>query len=185
MEENYLNSIRLQFEYYKSLDEKTFGQLSDDQLFWQYNEASNSIAVIVNHLSGNMLSRWTDFLTTDGEKNWRNWDKEFEHIIESRSQLLEQWNKGWNALFEALDSVNQNNFRTTVFIRNQAHSIVDAMNRQLGHYSYHIGQIVFLGRMMKDSDWESLSIPKGKSEAFNFEKFGRGKHYGHFTDDIR
>ncbi|OEK04296.1 DUF1572 family protein [Roseivirga misakiensis] len=179
-----LETVKKQFEYYKSLGEKTFAQLKDEDLFYEHNEHSNSIAVTVNHLSGNMLSRWTNFLTTDGEKEWRNRDREFESIIKDREQLLEAWNKGWDCVFTALDSVNEANYDTTVYIRNQAHSIMDAALRQLAHYAYHIGQIVYVGRMLTE-DWSSLSIPKGGSAGFNQTKFSKGKHGGHFTDDIK
>ena len=185
MTNQYLVSIKKQFESYKSLAEKTFNQLEDKDLFWQYNDASNSIAVIVNHMYGNIRSRWTDFLTTDGEKEWRNRDMEFESVIRSRTELLEKWEKGWSCLFEALDSINKDNFDTKIFIRNQEHSIIDAVNRQFAHYAYHIGQIVYLGRLMKDEDWKPLSIPKGKSEEFNRQKFSKGKHGGHFTNDFK
>lgn len=185
METNYLESARKQFEYYKVLGEKTFLQLSDKELFWQQNEANNSIAIIVNHLWGNMLSRWTDFLQSDGEKEWRMRDQEFEAVIQNREELLKKWEEGWTCLFSALDSVNKENFHTTVYIRNQAHSIVDAVNRQLCHYAYHIGQIVLLGKLVKAKDWESLSIPKGKSGEFNAQKFSQGKHGGHFTDELK
>ena len=185
MKENYLNSVKKQFEYYKILGEKTFVQLNEDELFWQFNEESNSIAITVNHLWGNMKSRWTDFLTSDGEKEWRNRDLEFESIIKSKTEFLQKWNDGWACLFAALSSVNETNFDTEVFIRNQRHSIVDAVNRQMMHYAYHIGQIVYIGRMIKGKDWQSLSIPKGKSKDFNAEKFSKGKHKGHFTDEIK
>ncbi|OEK01261.1 hypothetical protein BFP97_06930 [Roseivirga sp. 4D4] len=179
-----LKSVKKQFEYYKSLGEKTFAQISDDDLFFEYNEHSNSIAVTVNHLWGNMLSRWTDFLTSDGEKEWRNRDQEFESIIKTKEELLDKWNEGWACVFNALDSVNEDNFDTKVYIRNQAHSIMDAALRQLAHYAYHIGQIVYVGRMLS-KDWNSLTIPKGKSKEFNQAKFAKGKHDGHFTDDIK
>lgn len=185
MRENYLHSAIKQFEYYKTLGEKTFEQLSDDELIWQYNEASNSIAIMVNHLWGNMMSRWTDFLTSDGEKEWRKRDLEFESVIDTRAEMLEKWEEGWSTLFLALNSVDDSNFETEVYIRNQSHSIVDAVNRQMMHYAYHIGQIVYVGRMIKGDAWQSLSIPKGKSTDFNAEKFGKGKHTGHFTDDIK
>jgi len=139
---------------------------------------------MVNHLWGNMKSRWTDFLTSDGEKEWRNRDFEFENLIISKVDLLDKWNDGWHCLFNALDSINESNFNNPVYIRNQNHSIVEAINRQLAHYAYHIGQIVFLGRMIKGSNWKSLSIPKGKSTDFNTKKFAKGKHKGHFTDDL-
>ncbi|MBO3696899.1 DUF1572 family protein [Roseivirga sp. E12] len=179
-----LQSIRKQFEYYKSLGEKTLAQISDDDLFFEYNEDSNSIAVTVNHLWGNMLSRWTDFLTSDGEKEWRNRDQEFESIIKTREELLQKWNEGWECVFTALDSVNEDNFGTRVYIRNQSHSIMDAALRQLAHYAYHVGQIVYVGRMLAQ-DWNSLTVPKGKSKEFNQAKFAKGKHDGHFTDDFK
>ena len=185
MKTEYLNNIKIQFEYYKSIGEKTFNQLEEKDLFWQYNEESNSIAVIVNHLWGNMKSRWTDFLTSDGEKEWRNRELEFESVIKTKDELLQRWNEGWECLFDALNSINENNFNTKIYIRNQEHSIIEAINRQLAHYSYHIGQIVYVGRMVKGSDWKSLSIPKGKSSEFNKKKFSKGKHDGHFSDDLK
>ncbi len=184
LDKNYLNSVKKQFEYYKILGEKTFDQLADENLFWQYNEESNSIAIIVNHLSGNMKSRWTDFLITDGEKEWRNRDTEFETIIRTKKELQARWDEGWNCLFTALESINEQNFTDKVFIRNQEHSIPEAINRQMMHYAYHIGQIVYIGKMVKGDAWTSLSIGKGASKNFNHEKTLKGKHKGHFTDDI-
>lgn len=180
---DYLESVKKQFEYYKLLGEKTMAQLDDDQLFYQYNEESNSIATIVKHLSGNMLSRWTDFLNSDGEKEWRNRDSEFENDIRSREQLLEVWNKGWDCLFEAIQPLNHEDLNKIVYIRNQGHSVVEAINRQLAHYPYHIGQMVFLGKMLAKNGWQSLSIPKGSSASFNEKKFAEPKHRAHFTDD--
>ena len=142
MRENYLSSVQKQFEYYKVLGEKTFVQLTDEELFWQYNEESNSIAIMVNHLWCNMMSRWTDFLNSDGEKEWRERDLEFESVIKTRDEMIEKWNAGWKCLFNALASVNQDNFETKILIRNQEHSIVDAVNSQLAHYSYQVGRIV-------------------------------------------
>ncbi len=185
MELEYLASIKKQFEYYKSVGEKTFAQLNDRDFFWQYNQESNSIAITVNHLWGNMLSRWTDFLTSDGEKEWRKRDLEFEDVIKTKEELLTKWNEGWQCLFKALDSVNENNQNTKVFIRNQEHTIEDAVYRQLAHYAYHIGQIVYVGRMIKANKWTSLTIPKGESSAFNQKKFSKGKHSGHFSDDLK
>ncbi|MCK0190439.1 DUF1572 family protein [Arenibacter sp. F20364] len=185
MEAEYLNSIKKQFQYYKSLGERTFDQLDERDFFWQYNDESNSIAVIVNHLSGNMKSRWTDFLTADGEKEWRNRDQEFEPFIKTKEDLLTKWNDGWACLYEALNSVNESNFDAVIYIRNQSHSILEAFNRQLGHYSYHIGQIVYIGRMIKGREWKSLTIAKGESNNFNKTKFSKGKHGGHFKDDIK
>ena len=185
MHSNYLQSATKQFEYYKLLGERTFEQLTEEELFWQYNEESNSIAVIVHHLWGNMKSRWTDFLTADGEKEWRERDKEFENVIQNKVELLQKWEDGWSFLFQALDSVDASNFEKKVYIRNQAHTIVDAVNRQMCHYASHVGQIMFIGKMLKGTNWKSLSIPKGASKEFNRKKMSEGKHEGHFTDDLK
>lgn len=184
MQKDYLTSVYKQFQYYKLLGERTVDQLEENDLFWQFNEASNSIAIIVNHLWGNMKSRWTDFLNSDGEKEWRQRDLEFENIIQSKNELIEKWEDGWQCLFTALESINENNFDTVIYIRNQGHTIVEAINRQLAHYAYHVGQIVFIGRMIKDGEWQSLSIPKGQSSAFNQEKFSKEKKKVHFTDEF-
>ena len=157
---DYLTSARNQFEYYKQLGEKTFDQLSEEQLFWQADSESNSIAIIVQHLRGNMLSRWTDFLSTDGEKEWRTRDAEFELEIKSKTELLHQWNEGWACLFFALDLLHGDDLGKIIHIRNQAHTVTAAINRQLAHYPYHIGQIVFIGKLLKGNAWKSLSIPK-------------------------
>ncbi len=183
MEEHDLKSIRKQFGYYKFLAEQTFAQLEDRDLFWQYNQESNSIAIIVNHLWGNMKSRWTDFLTSDGEKEWRNRDLEFENVINSRAELLAKWNEGWNCLFQALQSINPEDFKTEIYIRNQGHSVLEAINRQAFHYSYHVGQIVYIGRMIKGIEWKSLSIPKNTSAEYNRQKFSEEKKREHFTDE--
>ena len=185
MEDNYLHSVRKQLEYYKILGEKTFAQLKEEELLWQFNQESNSIAIIVNHLWGNMKSRWTNFLVSDGEKEWRNRDREFESVIKTKAEMLKKWEDGWTCLFEAVDSVNTDNIDAEIYIRNQSHSIIEAINRQMMHYAYHIGQIVYVGRMIRGENWESLSIPKGKSKDFNAEKFSKGKHRGHFTDEIK
>jgi len=184
MTSDYLESVRKQFLYYKMLGEKTFAQLTDDKLFWQYNEESNSIATIVKHLWGNMLSRWTNLLTTDGEKEWRNRDAEFENDITSRQELLDKWTEGWNCLFEAIDSLTTEDLEKIIYIRNQGHTVTEAINRQLAHYPYHIGQIVFIGKMACENGWTSLSIPKGDSKTFNADKFAQPKQKGHFTDEF-
>jgi len=162
MNNNYLESAKKQFEQYKTLGEKTFAQLPDDKLFWQYNEDSNSIATIVKHLWGNMLSRWTDFLTTDGEKDWRKRDAEFENDLNSRQQLLDKWNEGWDCLFKAINSLTPNDLDKIIYIRTQPLTVTEAINRQLTHYAYHVGQIVFLGKMLAENEWGSLSIPRVK-----------------------
>ena len=182
-DKNFLKTAVKQFTYYKSLGEKTFNQLSEGDLFYQPNPDSNSIAIIVNHMSGNMASRWTDFLTTDGEKEWRQRDEEFEDVIKTREELINQWEKGWQLVFKAMDEINEHNFGQLVYIRNQGHTITEAISRQLCHYSYHVGQIVYLGKMMQGGDWTSLSIPKGNSNQYNSEKFNKPKERGHFTDE--
>lgn len=180
----YIEGIQKQFAYYKSLGEKTIDQIPDEKLFWQYNSESNSIAIIVKHLWGNMKSRWTDFLTTDGEKEWRQRDAEFENDIASKEDLLNKWNDGWQCLFEALESIDQDNFNQPIYIRNIGHSIIEAINRQLAHYSYHIGQIVCIAKMIIGEEWQSLSIPKGKSTAYNQKRFATPKHKAHYTDKL-
>ena len=184
MQEVFLESVKKQFAYYKMLGDKTFIQLSDENLFWQFNSDTNSVAIMVNHLWGNMLSRWTDFLTSDGEKEWRDRDAEFEENIKTREELITKWEAGWTCLFNALESINSENFNNTIYIRNQGHSIIEAINRQLAHYAYHVGQIVYVGRMAKGVDWKSLSIPKGMSETFNADKFSQEKHKAHFSDEF-
>ena len=180
---NYLESVRKQFAYYQMLGDKTFEQLSEAQLFWRYNADSNSIAIIVKHLWGNMLSRWTDFLEADGEKTWRNRETEFAQTIQNRAELLQKWEEGWQCLFQALDQVTSDNLEQLIYIRNQGHTVMEAINRQLAHYAYHVGQIVFIGKMLKGQQWQSLSIPKGQSEAFNAEKFSQPAQRQHFTDE--
>lgn len=184
MDTSYLNSIQKQFEYYKNLGDKTLRQLNEAQLFWTYNEESNSIAILVKHISGNMLSRWTNFLTEDGEKEWRNRDEEFINTFNNKEEVLAYWEKGWQCLFDAIHSLTSEDLERIIYIRNHGHTVVEAINRQLCHYSYHIGQIVFLGKMMKNQEWQSLSIPKGKSSGYNAEKFAKEKSRKHFTDDL-
>lgn len=181
---DYLNSVKKQFVYYKQLGDKTIEQLTEEQLFWQYNPESNSIATIVKHLWGNMLSRWSNFLTTDGEKEWRKRDAEFENDLTSKTEVLQKWNEGWACFFDALNTLTDNDLSQTIYIRNMGHTVIEAINRQLAHYPYHIGQMVFIGKMMCNQNWVSLSIPKGKSETYNAEKFAKPKHNAHFTDEF-
>lgn len=180
---NYLPSAKQQFNYYKTLGERTFAQLTDAQLFWRPTPTSNSISIIVKHLWGNMRSRWTDFLTTDGEKPWREREAEFAADITTRAELLEKWEAGWQCLFTALDSLDEADLGRTVYIRNMGHTVVEAINRQLTHYAYHVGQIVYLGQQQRGSDWKSLSIPRGQSAAYNAEKFAQPQHREHFTEE--
>lgn len=184
MSNDSLSGVIQQFEYYKMLGEKTIERLNDVQLNWSYNTECNSIAVIVQHLSGNMLSRWSNFLTEDGEKSWRNREKEFEAKMLDKSELLEVWNKGWQCLLETLQSLTASDMSKTVYIRNQGHSVMEAIHRQLAHYPYHIGQIILIGKMCLGKDWKSLSIPKGHSEQFNAEKFSKPQHKAHYTDEF-
>jgi hypothetical protein len=182
--QDFLSSTKKQFEYYQQLGERTIVQVPEEKLFWKYNEDSNSMATIVKHLHGNMMSRWTDFLTTDGEKEWRKRDEEFDNDIDNKEELLKIWNEGWNCLFEALEPLTEEDLNREIYIRNMGHSVVEAINRQLAHYPYHIGQLVFLGKMITENKWESLSIPKDGSKAYNKDKFSKPKERKHFTEDL-
>jgi len=184
METSFLNNSIVLFEYYKTLGEKTFQQIGEEQLFWQANEDSNSIAFIVQHLHGNMRSRFTDFLTTDGEKEWRNRDSEFEPGTHDAAVLMQQWHEGWKILFDTLHGLTDEDLNKTVYIRNQAHSAMEAIQRQIAHYSYHVGQIVFLGKMLS-KEWKSLSIPKHKSADFNAHHSKPENQGKHFTDYLK
>ena len=183
MENDYLTSVKKQFAYYKSLGEKTFEQLTDEQLYWQYNPESNSIAMIVKHMAGNMISRWTDIFTTDGEKPTRNREAEFTPSTPTRQTITETWEQGWQCLFDTLDKLTADDLDKIIYIRNQGHTVMEAINRQLAHYPYHVGQIVFLGKMLCDENWHSLSIPRGQSENYNADKFAKEKRKAHFTDE--
>jgi hypothetical protein len=184
MQNNYLESAIKQFEYYKLLGDKTISKLTEENLFWQYNEESNSIATIVKHLHGNMLSRWTNFLTSDGEKEWRKRDEEFENKILEIAEVLKFWNEGWDILFETLKNLRDEDLDKIIYIRNQGHTVMEAINRQLAHYPYHVGQIVFLGKMILNDSWQSLSIPRNQSSEYNINKFSESKQKTHFTDEF-
>jgi hypothetical protein len=150
------------FKKYKELCENAVEQVSEDDLHKSIDENSNSISIIMQHLAGNLLSRWTDFLISDGEKVWRERDKEFEEQFLSQPQLFKLWNDGWNCLFAALDDLSENDLDKIVLIRNEAHTVNQAILRQLGHYSYHTGQIVFLAKHFCGNNWAHLSMPKSK-----------------------
>ncbi|WP_293872167.1 DUF1572 family protein [Flavobacterium sp.] len=180
---DYLDSVKKQFLYYKTLGEKAMEQLEPEQLFVTVNEDTNSIATIIQHLSGNMLSRWTDFLTSDGEKEWRNRDAEFQVTLTTKEEVLHVWNKGWNCFFNALNAITPQQLQTIIYIRNEGHTVVEAINRQLAHYPYHVGQIVFYTKMLKQTQWNSLSIQKNKSDSYNVHKFIKEKSIKNFTDD--
>jgi len=181
---SYLPSVLKQFEYYKSLGDKTLEQLTFEDLQREFAEDSNSIAIIVKHLAGNMRSRWTNFLTEDGEKEWRQRDDEFIDSFTSKEELITTWNAGWQCLFDAIEPLQVSDLSRIVYIRNQGHTVTEAINRQMMHYAYHIGQIVFLGKLIKGSRWKSLSIPKGKSSEYNKNQFSKEKGKRHFTDDV-
>jgi len=160
------DSISL-FRYYKNLGERAMAQLPDDQLLYAPDEECNSIAIIAQHLAGNMHSRWTDFLTTDGEKPDRNRDSEFEDPPKDRQQLMQVWEEGWACLLGALESLDDSQLGQQVQIRGETHSVMQAINRQLCHYAYHVGQIVVLAKQDREGKWVSLSVPHGKSAEFN------------------
>ncbi len=181
---SYLPSIQKLFRYYRSLGEKAMAQVDDAGLHIQVNEDANSIAVIVKHLAGNMLSRWTDFLTTDGEKPWRNRESEFDDSFTSRDSLIQYWNQGWDCLLAAVDSLIDADLEKIVYIRNEGHTVTEAINRQLAHVPYHVGQIVFAAKMLGQNGWESLSIPKKQSEAYNAARFSAAPDRKFFTDGM-
>jgi hypothetical protein len=188
--EDFLRSANRQFTYYKTLGEKAIEQLEPEQLFVSVNDDTNSIATIIKHLHGNMMSRWTDFLTTDGEKEWRNRDGEFISeastplsVTEKKQEVIKKWNEGWERLFNTLNSLKPEDLDKIIYIRNEGHTALEAINRQLAHYPYHVGQIVFYAKMLKKTEWNSLSIPKNKSKDYNSDKFLKEKSKKHFTDD--
>jgi hypothetical protein len=155
------------FQYYKGLGERAMQQLSNAELFRTLDSEGNSVAVIVKHIAGNMRSRWTDFLTTDGEKPDRNRDTEFEaDASNSREELMRRWEAGWTILFDALTPLSDEQLATKVLIRSEPHSVMQAINRQIAHYAYHVGQIVFLAKHFRGSEWNTLTVPRGKSVEF-------------------
>jgi hypothetical protein len=155
------------FRYYKKLGDRAIAQCPDAGLFAMLDPESNSIATIVKHMVGNMKSRWTNFLTSDGEKPDRNRDSEFETPPQTRAEIVELWDRGWKYLFDALEPLTDPDLSRTITIRSEAHSVTQAINRQIAHYSYHVGQIVFLARHFTGDKWQSLSVPKNKSGEFN------------------
>jgi hypothetical protein len=160
------DSIAL-LRYYKKLGERAMEQVPDPQLFAQLDDETNSIAIIVKHMAGNMRSRWTDFLTTDGEKPSRNRDAEFVDPPSTREALMKEWEDGWACVFRALEPLTEADLARTVTIRGEAHSVMQAINRQLAHYPHHVGQIVLLAKHYAGAQWQSLSVPRNKSAEFN------------------
>lgn len=163
----YLSTVIKRLKYYKDLGDKTFDQLEEKDFHFMPSPESNSIAIIVQHLAGNMLSRFTNFLTEDGEKEWRQRDDEFEIHDYSKQQITDCWQNGWSCCLTTLESLNEDDLLKTITIRHETLSVTDAINRQLAHYPYHIGQMIFIARMIKKETWKNLSIPKGKSQAYN------------------
>ena len=166
-EEAFLQSAIKKFKAQKLLGEKTFAQLDDKDFLFKPSKESNSIAVIVQHIYGNMLSRWTNFLNEDGEKTWRERDKEFEDILTTKEDVLNAWEKGWQCVFNALESLLPDDIMKTITIRSEPLLVVDAIVRQLDHYGSHVGQIIYIGKLIKNEDWQTLSIAKNKSNAYN------------------
>lgn len=183
-DQNFLESARKLFRYYKGLGEKAIAQLSDEQVLVQPNAASNSIALIVHHLSGNMLSRWTDFLTSDGEKTWRNREAEFEESYTDKKTMMAAWDKGWNCLLDTLDGLKPEDLSKIIYIRNEGQTVLEAIQRQLAHYPMHVGQIIYQAKILKGNEFQSISIPKGDSKSYNDKKFSEEKARRHFTDKV-
>jgi uncharacterized damage-inducible protein DinB len=164
---SYIEDSLSLFRYYKKLSEGAMEQLPDEQLFTALDEEMNSIAIIVKHMAGNMRSRWTNFLTSDGEKPDRNRDTEFVSPPATRAELMRVWNDGWERIFQALEPLSDADLGREVFIRGEPHSVMQAINRQIAHYAHHCGQILFLAKHLKGSSWKSLSVPRNKSAEFN------------------
>lgn len=167
MTNSYLEDSIGLFAHYKKLADRAMEQLKDEQLFFKLDSESNCIALIVKHMAGNMRSRWTDFLTSDGEKPSRNRDSEFEQPHSNKDILLKDWECGWACLFHALEELQETDLERTVTIRGEAHSVLQAINRQIAHYSYHVGQIVFLSKHLASDHWLTLSVPRNMSAEFN------------------
>lgn len=174
-------TIRL-FQYYKSLTENSIDQISEEQIHEIPQQDQNSIAILMKHLAGNMLSRWTNFRTEDGEKQWRNRETEFVDNFKSKKELMEYWEKGWSVLFEALNSIKNDELDSIIYIRNDGHKLIEAIERHLAHVAYHTGQIVYLAKIYAGHNWQSLSIPKGKTEEYNRKKFNQEKGRRMYTD---
>ena len=170
----FLQSAIKWLSYYKELGDKTFEQLNEGDFYFHPNAESNSIAIIIQHVAGNMLSRWADFLTADGEKEWRNRDAEFEEQHLTKQQLVELWQKGWDCCLNTLKSLTEDDLMKTIYIRSVGLLAVDAVNRQLAHYSYHVGQIIYLAKIIKNDDWQNLSIAKGHSAQYNHQMNTKG-----------
>lgn len=181
---DFLKTFRKQFFYYKTLADKSIEQLDDEHFFHQFDETNNSVALLVSHLSGNMLSRWTNFQFEDGEKKWRKRDSEFEIRNRTRADLMKLWQKAWVIVDVELEPLSEKKLSEIIYIRNEGHTILQALFRQSNHLSYHVGQIVHQAKLLKTNDFKCLSIPKGESEAYFQKKMAEGKGNRHFTDRI-
>ncbi len=175
LEQGFLKDTIKRLRYYKDLGDKTFEQLEEQDFFFQASAESNSIAVIVKHLHGNMMSRFTNFLTEDGEKLWRQRDAEFEEGDLNNEDVLSLWNEGWNCVLQTLQSLTPADLGKTIYIRTEPLFVYDAILRQLAHYPHHVGQIMFIGKMIKDAAWKTLSIAKGNSNQFNEQMASQNK----------
>ena len=180
MDTTYLQSALRLFKYYKSLGDAAIKRCDAKKIHFKLNEESNSLALLVRHVSGNMMCRWTDFLTTDGEKPWRNRDSEFEDPDWDKEALIAQWEKGWATLFNAIEPLMEADLEKLVYIRNEGHTVMEAINRQMAHYAYHVGQIVFLAKAIT-TQWETLSIARKNSEDYKADKFSKDKGKRHFV----
>ncbi len=177
IESSLLSSAVTVFRYHKDLADRAIAQVPDQQMHESLDSNTNSIVVIMKHIAGNLLSRFTDFLSTDGEKSWRDRDQEFVDTFSTRDELLDYWERGWKCLFETLDGLSDEDLSKTVLIRGQPHSVPLAIQRSLAHISYHVGQIVIVARIHAKENWETLTIPRGESTAYN-ERVWDGTHYG-------
>ena len=180
-----LEVFKKQFSYYKSLAEKSIDQLEEKELFEELVTGTNSVAIVMKHIAGNMLSRWTNIFEEDGEKDWRNRDEEFVDRFEHKKELMAYWDKGWKTLFQTLEALDEEDLDSIIYIRNMGTTVHDAIIRQICHYPYHIGQIVHMAKQFRGENFKSLSIPKGESASYNQLRFQNEKTIKHFTDDIK
>ncbi len=173
IDQHYLKDTLLQLRKYKEMAEKAMAQINNDDFFRELSDVDNSLAIIVKHMAGNMRSRWRDFLTSDGEKDDRHRDTEFEiYDSDSKESLMQKWEEGWELCFEAIEPLKPEDLEKTIYIRGEANTVLEAVNRQLTHYAYHVGQIVYLARHFAGKNWKSLSIPKGESDSYDVSKNG-------------
>lgn len=180
----FLSDIKKQYSYYRALAEQAINQISEQEFFYQQHEGVNSVAIIVKHISGNLLSRFKDFRSSDGEKSWRNRDNEFVKTADKKVDYMDAWHKAWTVLIEALDELNEANIMETIYIRKQGHTIPTALIRSLSHTSHHIGQILYQAKILKGKQWISLSIPKGQSQQFNESMNKEDLEGEHYTDHL-